>query len=155
RTGAGARDLCGLSPSDPRIANVRCAGLWIFRLPFGPLSAGMFLVRGTAPLESIQQLRDAFSGAMEHNAALSACADLPGIAVELVVEFFFFPPPVLGGAGDVFSRVSLDRQSAGGFNGGVGVRIQRVVVEFADVAEPYRDLQLDAVGRSDGRAGMA
>src|SRR5439155_15099405 len=113
------------------------------------------LARRTAAVESLQQLRRPLFGTMEHHAALPAGAHLPAAAVELVAQLFLSAALVLGRAGNVFPRAPLDGQPAGRSGGGPGVCLQRLFLEPAHVAEPYRDVQLDALGRPSCGAWLA
>ena len=92
---------------------------------------------------------------MEYDAALSAGAHLSGASARLVAEFFLPLASTLGWSWHVFSRAPVDRQPAGRRSGRLDFRFQWAVAEFADVAEPYRDLQLGALGDSGGRARLA
>src|SRR5215212_1506008 len=92
---------------------------------------------------------------MEHDAVVSACADLPALPAELVVEFFLFSALVFGWAGNVPAGQSLDGEHVRGGGGRGTVRIQWTVVEHADVAKSHCDTQLDAVGGAGGGSGVA
>src|SRR6267143_6468040 len=69
----------------------------------------MFLARGTAIVESAQQLRTAVPGAVEHADALSAFADLSFASVALVAEFLL--PGAFGcrRTGDVLPCIKVDK----------------------------------------------
>src|ERR1039458_728586 len=85
---AGAADFSHVPAGSARLGNLRHPRLRIFRVSPRPFSARMFLARGIAILESLQQLRRAVPRAMEHDAALPAVADLPPVAAAMVAGFF-------------------------------------------------------------------
>ena len=115
----------------------------------------MLLAGRAAALESVQQLRPALPGPVEHAGPLPALAHLPAAAFDVVFVVLLPGAPVLGRAGDVFSGPSLDQSPAGGGAGGRDLLVQRVVAELPDVAEPHRHVQLAAVGGVAGATGLA
>src|SRR5258706_6553714 len=118
----------------PGKVHVRRSGFRNVRLPFGVLSSGEFLARGTAVLESVEQLRAAVPGPMEHFDALPAFAHLP-VASSHLVTFVLLPgSSILGRTGHVFLGPALDQPSAGRGPGRADFCVQWSLIECPDVA---------------------
>ena len=85
---------------------------------------------------------------MEYHVALSARPDLSAASARMVAQFLQLVAPLLGRPGHVLPRPPMDRQPTGGGGSGADLRVQWPFAEPAHVAEPHRDLELDAVGCS-------
>jgi hypothetical protein len=86
-------------------------------------STGSCLAWRIAALESLQQLRSPFPGAMEHHAPLPTGAHLPAAAPQMVPQLLLFASPVLGGTGNVLPDEPLDGIAPGSSRGGRPFRL--------------------------------
>src|SRR5437867_4385562 len=113
--------LCGNSV----IVHLRCVsrcGVWkeylllprfrLLRLPTGLLFQAPHFGRGTASVESVEQLRAALSGPMEHDGALPGLTVLSAVSAYLVARRVLSGPFISGRVGNVFSRGGVDPKPA-------------------------------------------
>src|SRR6185369_6236885 len=121
--------FCKLSAGVTGSGNLRRARFRFLRISSCTFSARVFLARRNAAVESLQQLRRAIPGAVEHHAIISSSSDLPGFAADLVARLLLTAPPFLGGPGNVFPGLSLDRKPIRGRPGRVDLQLQWFLVE--------------------------
>src|ERR1051326_1684679 len=92
---------------------------------------------------------------MEHDGPVPSFSRVSHPPSRLVVRFLLFVAPLVCGVGYVCSGCTLDAESPRGSAGWPRLFLQGIVHCFSDVAEPHRDVELDALGPMDHRTCVA
>ena len=127
----------------------------LFSYPDCVSFAGKLLAWRAAAVESAEQLRHAFPGAMEHPGALSAGLVLSAVPAFVVAGSVLPAAPVLGRPGNVLVRATADAKSPGRRVCRNCFRLQRAHAEQPGLAGNHRRAGLDAVGGVAHRTRVA